>query len=104
MTAQRGALVLIKVGNGGDPENFTTIGGLRAARMVLDAQALDNSDLESGAWRRLLAGGGIRSVMLGGSGLFTDSAAEETLRGYAFAGAIHNYRFVFANGDSLAGA
>lgn len=31
MPAQKGALVLIKVGNGGGPETFTTIGGMRTS-------------------------------------------------------------------------
>jgi predicted secreted protein len=36
MVANKGSLVLIKVGNGGGPETFTTIGGLRTSRLTLN--------------------------------------------------------------------
>lgn len=103
MTAQKGSLVLIKVGNGGDPEVFTTIGGLRVSSMVLGNQMLDATNTESGAWRQLLGGAGIRSLQISGGGMFTDAASEEIVRGYAFASTVNNYRFVFANGDYVTG-
>lgn len=103
MPAQKGALVLIKVGNGGGPETFATLGGLRTSRMILNSQSLDATNMESGAWRQLLANAGIRSVSISGTGIFTDVASEETLRGYAFAHSANNYQFIFASGDYLTG-
>jgi len=103
MAAQKGSLVLIKIGNGAGTEVFTTIGGLRASALVLGNQALDATTLASGVWRQLLTGAGIRSLRLSGSGIFTDAASEELLRGYAFAGSVNNYRFVFPNGDNITG-
>lgn len=103
MTIQNGALVLIKVGDGGEPENFATIGGLRTSRIALNNQAIHASHHDSGVWRQLLPGGGIRSMAISGTGLFTDGISEETLRGYAFGGTVNNYRFIFANGDYVAG-
>lgn len=103
MTAQQGALVLIKAGNGGSPESFTTIGGLRASQMDINHQPMVATNVESGAWRQLLANAGILSFRIGGSGRFTDSAAEETLRAHAFSGSINNYRFVFPNGNNVTG-
>lgn len=103
MPAYNGSLVLIKIGDGGGPEIFSTIGGLRTSRLTLGNQTLDTSHAESGVWRQLLNNAGIRSLTISGSGLFTDVATEETLRGYAFAGTVNNYRFVFANGDYVTG-
>jgi len=103
MPSQNGTLVLIKAGNGGGPETFTTIGGLRTSDIVLNHHALDATNIESGQWRELLGGSGILSFEISGSGLFTNSASEETVRGYAFAGTANNYQFVFANGDSVTG-
>src|SRR5580693_7449103 len=85
MTAQQGALVLIKAGNGGSPEIFTTIGGLRTSSMTLGNQALDTTNVESGNWRQLMGSAGINSLIVSGSGIFTDAASEETVRGNAFA-------------------
>ena len=104
MTAQNGALVLIKVGNGGSPETFSTIGGLRTSGMLLNNHPLDATNRESGAWRQLLTGAGIHSLYIEGTGLFTNSASEETLRGYAFANSANNYKFIFANGNNLTGS
>ncbi len=104
MPTQNGSLVLIKIGDGAMSETFTTIGGLRTSRMELNNQALDASNVDSGAWRQLLSSAGIRTMTISGTGLFTDAASEETLRGYAFAGSVHNYRLIFANGDRIDGA
>ena len=104
MAAQKGALVLIKVGNGGGPETFTTVGGLRTTRLVLNNQLVDTTNKDSGGWRALLSGAGIRSITLSGAGIFTDSASEETVRGYAFTNSINNYEFYFGGNDKLAGA
>lgn len=105
MAAQKGALVLIKVGNGGSPtETFATVGGLRATRLVLNQQPVDASNKDTGQWRALLAGAGLRSLSLTGNGIFTNAASEALLRGYAFTGSINNYRLTFGNGDVVEGA
>lgn len=104
MTAQKGSLMLLKIGNGGAPETFTTIGGLRATGFSHNNQTVDTTNKDSGAWRQLLDGAGTRSVSISGSGVFTDSAAEETVRGIAMNNQIKNYQLTFGNGDSMSGA
>ncbi|MGE3714352.1 MAG: phage major tail protein, TP901-1 family [Alphaproteobacteria bacterium] len=103
MAAQKGSLLLLKVGDGGEPESFTTIGGLRTNSLTHNNQTVDTTNKDSGAWRQLLQGAGLRSVSLTGSGVFTDSATEETVRGYAMANEIRNYQMTFGNGDVLEG-
>ena len=71
--------------------------------MVLNNQLLDNSNLESGNWRQYMSEAGIRSLLISGSGVFTDSASEELFRTYAFGAATRNYQFCFANGDYVTG-
>ncbi len=104
MTIQKGSLVLLKIGDGQVTENFTTIGGVRITEMELNNNSIEATNPESGAWRQLLGNAGIRSVSISATGLFADSAAEETLRGYAFAGSLDNYELHFGNGDMLSGA
>lgn len=104
MTAQQGSLLLLKVGDGATPtENFTTVGGLRATAFTHNNQSVDTTNKDSGAWRQLLDGAGTRSLSVSGSGVFTDSAAEETVRGFAMSNQIRNYRLTFGNGDTLTG-
>jgi TP901-1 family phage major tail protein len=103
MTAHNGALVLIKAGDGGSPESFTTIGGLRTSEILLAHHSRDATTIESGAWQQLADGAGLLACHISGSGLFTDSASEETVRGHAFSGSANNYRFIFANGNNITG-
>lgn len=103
MSARKGSLVLIKVGNGATTEVFSTVGGLLVSHMLLNRALVDGSTLESQDYRKLLSGAGMKSMRISGSGIFTDAASEELLRGYAFDGGSHNYRFIFANGAYCAG-
>ena len=104
MTVQKGALVLIKVGDGMVSESFATLGGLRTTSMILNNQLLDSSNADSGPWKLLQDNSGMRSLTISGSGIFTDSASEEKMRQNAYAGSVNNYQFFFANGNYLTGA
>lgn len=104
MTAQKGSSFLLKVGDGQPSEIFTTVGGMRVTKLVLNNQSVDATHKTSEAWKTLLEGAGIQSVTISGTGIFTDAASETMVRGYAFANSIHNYQIVFGNGDVLSGA
>jgi len=103
MVAQKGSLMLIKVGDGAPSESFGTLGGLQVSSMVVNHGAIDASCLGSGQWRQVIDGGGLRMVSVEGEGIFTDTAVEERMRGYTFSGDIHNFRLYFGNGDYVQG-
>lgn len=74
MAAQKGKEILIKAVIGGVP---TTIGGMRSKSISLNKETVDVTDSDSvGQWRELLAGAGVKSCAVSGSGVFKDSAAE----------------------------
>ncbi|MEM0990720.1 MAG: phage major tail protein, TP901-1 family [Pseudomonadota bacterium] len=78
MTAQRGKDILLKMDDDGD---FVTIGGIRATRITFNADTVDTTTSESsGQWRELLAGAGVRTAAISGSGIFKDSATDALLR------------------------
>ena len=104
MAAQKGSLLLLKVGNGGGPEVFTTVGGLRTTSFTHNNQTVDTSNKDSGAWRTLLENAGVRSITISGTGVFTNVASEETIRSIAMNNQIKNYQMTFGNGDSMTGA
>lgn len=94
MTAQRGRDLLIKVGDGGSPESFTSVAGLKATSLAFNAQTVDVTNADStGMWRELLEGG-IKSASLSGSGVFKDAASDATLRQAFFDGTTMNYQVV----------
>jgi hypothetical protein len=88
MTAQKGKDLLLKVDSDGGG-TFVTVGGLRARSLAFNAATVDATDQESaGRWRELLAGAGLKSARLSGSGIFKDAASDETLRQYFFGGTV----------------
>jgi TP901-1 family phage major tail protein len=104
MAAQKGASMLVKIGNGGSPETFTTIGGLRSSSITLNDEAVDITNKDSSGNRTLLADGGIHSISISGSGVFTDAASETTLRGLINASSFSNLQFLIPDLGTYTGA
>jgi TP901-1 family phage major tail protein len=104
MSAQRGKDMLIKIGDGADPENFTTVAGLRSTTLAFNAQTVDVTNNDSAnQWRELLAGGGVNSAQISGSGVFKDAASDASLRSAFFAQAITDFQIVIPSFGTVAG-
>jgi len=84
MAAQKGMDVLLKIDTTGAGA-FSTVGGLRSTSITLNDEAVDITTKDSLGHRQLLAGGGVNSVSVSGSGVFTDAASETTLKSSFFA-------------------
>ena len=79
MTAQRGRDILLKIE--GAPGVFTTVAGLRARTISLNARTVDATDGDSaGRWRELLGGAGVKSAAVAGQGIFRDAASDALIR------------------------
>ena len=96
MAAQKGSALLLKIGadNTAAPasDTYTTVGGLRSTSISHSEEAVDVTNKDSTGYRTLLANGGVQSVSISGSGVFTDAASETTLKG-AFGDAnFHNFQ------------
>jgi TP901-1 family phage major tail protein len=84
MAAQKGKSILIKVDSDG-AGTFVTVGGMRSKSITINKETVDVTDSDSaGQWRELLAGAGVKSISLSGSGVFKDSASEGKVREYFF--------------------
>ncbi|MEM9494844.1 MAG: phage major tail protein, TP901-1 family [Pseudomonadota bacterium] len=104
MSAQRGKDLLLKVGDGGAPESFTTVGGLRTRSLSLNAQTVDITHSGSaGGWRELLAGAGVREAAIAGAGVFLSDAAAESVRTAFFDGVIRAWRIVIPGFGEIEG-
>ena len=104
MAAQKGRALLMKLGNSGSPETFTTIGGMRSTSISINDETVDITNKDSGTARTLLANGGILSMSVSGSGVFTDSASETTLRADLNQAALTNYQFLIPDFGTYTGA
>jgi TP901-1 family phage major tail protein len=78
---------LLKVGDGGLPPVYATVAGLRTTQLSINGDAVVVTNKDSGAWRELLSGAGVRSVSVSGAGVFTGSVAETRIKTNALSGA-----------------
>jgi len=105
MSAQRGKDLLLKIGDGGAPENFAAIGGLRTRTLSLNAQSVDITHSNStGGWRELLAGAGVRQASIAGAGVFLNEAAADEIRNAFFGGDIRNWQVIIPGFGEIVGA
>ena len=103
MAAEKGSAFLLKVGNGAEPPVYATVAGLRTTQMQVNGEAVAITSKDSGGWRELLSGAGVRSVSVSGAGVFTGSAAEARLRANALSGVLDDYRLSFESGATMTG-
>ncbi len=103
MAAEKGSAFLLKVGNGAVPVGYATVAGLRTTQLSVNGEAVAITSKDSGGWRELLSGAGVRSVSVSGAGVFTGSAAEVRIRGNALSGVVDDYRLSFESGETMTG-
>lgn len=103
MAIENGSAFLLKVGNGAAPPSYQTVAGLRTTQLSVNGEAVNVTTKDSGGWRALLSGAGVRSVSVSAAGIFTGSAAEVRVRGHALAGTIDDYELSFESGERLRG-
>ncbi|MEO9470354.1 phage tail protein [Parasphingorhabdus sp.] len=103
MTAEKGSAFLLKISDGESPANYTTMAGLRTTHMSVNGEPVAITNKDSGGWRQLLSGAGVRSVSVSGAGVFTGSDAETRIRDHALNGLIDAYQLSFEGGEILQG-
>jgi len=104
MPAQRGKDLLLKIGDGGSPESFAIVGGLRTRTLSLNAGTVDVTHSQSvGGWRELLADTGLRQASVAGAGVFLSDTEAETVRAAFFAGSIANWQIIIPGFGDITG-
>ncbi len=104
MTAQSGKDLLVKVDMTGDGQ-FESAAGLRATRISFNAESVDVTSLESaGGWRELLAGAGVKTAAISGSGIFRDADTDERMRQVFFDGETPQFQIIIPAFGTVQGA
>lgn len=94
MAVQNGKDLLVKLDMTGSG-TFETIAGLRATRIAFNAETVDVTSLESaGGWRELLAGAGVKTASISGSGVFRDANTDERARAIFFNSEVPEFQVV----------
>ena len=103
MAVQSGKDLLVKIDINGSRQ-FETVAGLRATRISFNAETVDVTSLESeGRWRELLAGAGVRSASISGSGVFRDGTSDERARQVFFDGEVPRFQVVIPDFGTVEG-
>lgn len=103
MGAQKGRDLLLKLDAAGTG-SFVTVAGLRSNAISFNAGAVDATSQDSaGQWRELLAGAGLRTASIHGSGIFRDAASDAAIRSLFFAGTIRNWQVMVPDFGILQG-
>lgn len=104
MAGQKGRDVLIKIGDGGAPETFVTIAGIRAKTISLNARTIDGTSGESpDAWRELIAGAGVKSASVSGAGVFKDAESDVLIQQTFFSQAARVFQLLIPDFGVLEG-
>ena len=101
MAAQRGGALLLKMDISG---TMTTIGGLRSTSITINDEAVDITNKDSGSSRTLLPSGGILSMSVSASGVFTDATSETTLRSKVHQSSFESYNIIIPDLGTYAGS
>lgn len=103
MAAQKGSAFLLKISDGASPAVYRTVAGLRTTQMSISGDAVVITSKESGGWREMLSGAGVRSVSVSAAGIFLGSSAEAQIRANAMNGTLDDYELSFEDGEKLRG-
>ena len=104
MAVQNGKDLLIKVDQTGNG-SFVTLAGLRATRLSFNAETVDVTSLDStGGWRELLAGVGVKSAVISGSGVFRDANTDARARQIFFDAEMPQFQVVIPSFGTVQGA
>jgi TP901-1 family phage major tail protein len=105
MAGQKGRDVLIKIGDGGTPEAFITVAGIRAKTIALNARTVDGTSGESAeAWRELIAGAGVKSASVSGAGVFKDASSDALIQQAFFAQSAARFQLTIPDFGTLSGS
>ena len=103
MPAQKGAAFLLKLSDGAASPTYRTVAGLRTTQLAIQGDTVVVTSKDSGGWRELLSGAGVRQVSVNAAGIFLGSAAELQLRDLALSGSLADYELSFEDGAKLRG-
>ena len=100
MAQQLGRAFLLKIGDGGGTEVFTTIDELRGTSMTFGEESVDITSKDSSGIRQLLAGSIKNTVTVTADGVWDDTATQIQLHTDFAAGTSRNFQIVLPGGTA----
>ncbi|WP_374764264.1 phage major tail protein, TP901-1 family [Yunchengibacter salinarum] len=94
MTPAFGKDLLFKMEDPAGSSTFRTIGGFRSNTFTVGGTTIDVTAKDSGAFRALMNGGGVRSLSADASGVFVDKDGMQAVHGAMMSGSHHVWRLI----------
>lgn len=96
--AKLGNAMLLQIADTAGGSTYTTIGALRANTITLNKATVDITNKDGNGWSEVMAGGGVKSASISGSGIFTDNDSAQDLLLQAYqADTNWNFRLIHAD-------
>ena len=93
MSGQKGQDILLKVSN--TAGGYDTLAGIRSRKIKLNTALVDGTSSDSPeGWRELVAGAGVKTLQVSGSGVFKDAPSDARMREMFFAGLVEMWQLV----------
>jgi TP901-1 family phage major tail protein len=103
----KGRLVLLKVWNAGantaNNSEAVSVLSARTTELTINSESVDITDKSQAGWRILGEDMGLKSMSISLDGVYTNTAVENTIRGYATTGNVFTGLVVTESGDSWKG-
>lgn len=77
--AKKGNDFLLQVATTPAGVDYVTVGALRATGLTLNKTSVDITNKDGNGWSAMMPGGGVKSVTVSGSGIFTDVDSQRKL-------------------------
>lgn len=107
MAAYKGRLVLLKVfasdANTANVAEANSVLSARTTELSINSESVDITDKSQDGWRILGEDMGLKSMSISLDGVFTNTAVENVMRGYATAGNVFTAIVATESGDSWQG-
>ena len=105
MGPEKGRNILVQIGDGVSPPNFTSLGGLQSRTISVNNALVDITSDDTAPHREALTGAGLKTLSISGTGVFKGDFSIQTIEDLAHAvnSNEEEFRLVFENGDTIQG-
>lgn len=103
MAAQLGNEFVLQIGDGADPEVFTTVAGATTNSFEVNNDVIDITTKDTTRYREILNSGGMTTFSTTIQGIWKGDTGAQALRDAVFDSAVQNARLIFEDGSTITG-
>lgn len=102
--AKKGNKFVLKLASTANGSTYTQVAALRSTQLVINNTMVDTSNKDTDGWQESLAGGGLKSMAITASGIYSDGAGQDLLHQAVFGNVHWNAQVTDEDGATYTGA